>query len=87
MTHQHPAVSVEAKNAARSASLGKLSKTAGLEAMLRRPKGATQKQLQTSLGWQPHTVRAAISRMCKSSEVVTPDMSVRTPTYRIDRGS
>jgi hypothetical protein len=65
----------------------KPSKTARLEAMLRRPKGATQKQLQKGLGWQPHTVRAAISRLRKAGAEVTLDRSVRTPTYRIDSAS
>ena len=60
------------------------TKTARLEAMLRRPKGATQKQLQKGLGWQPHTVRAAISRLRKAGAVVTLDRSIRTPTYRIN---
>ena len=63
------------------------TKTARLEAMLRRPKGATQKQLQKGLGWQPHTVRAAISRLRKAGAEVTLDRSVRTPTYRIDSAS
>ena len=44
-----------------AASQPKPSKKARLDAMLRRPRGATQKQLETSLGWQPHTVRGAIS--------------------------
>ena len=65
----------------------KLTKTARLEVMLRRPKGATQKQLQKGLGWQPHTVRAAISRLRKAGAEVTLDRSVRTPTYRIDSAS
>lgn len=61
-----------------------LTKTARLEAMLRRPRGATQQQLEKSLGWQPHTVRAAISRLRKVGAEVTLDRSLRTPTYRID---
>ena len=65
----------------------KPSKAARLEAMLRRPKGATQKQLETGLGWQPHTVRAAISRLRKGGAEVTLDRNLRTPTYRIDATS
>ena len=70
-------------SARRSGAPGRPSKTARLEAMLRRPKGATQKQLQASLGWRPHTIRAAISRLRKAGAVVTLDRSVRTPAYRI----
>ena len=67
-----------------AASQPKPSKKARLEAMLRRPKGATQKQLEKSLGWQPHTVRAAISRLRKGGTDVLLDRSARTPAYRID---
>ena len=75
-----------AQKALKTKTPPKLTKTARLEAMLRRPRGATQKQLETGLGWQPHTVRAAISRLRKAGAVVTLDRSVRTPTYRIDSG-
>ncbi len=67
-----------------SASQPKLSKKARLEAMLRRPKGATQKQLEKGLGWQPHTVRAAISRLRKSGVGVVLDRSTNTAAYRIE---
>ena len=59
------------------------SKKARLEAMLRRPRGATQKQLETSLGWQPHTVRAAVSRLRKDGTEVVLDRSAKTPAYRV----
>ena len=84
MRTQRSNARVEASGAIRRGTPAKPSKTARLEAMLRRPKGATQKQLQKGLGWQPHTVRAAISRLRKAGAVVTLDRSVRTPTYRID---
>ena len=87
MNDEHPNTSVEPKSAAQRTALAKPTKAARLEAMLRRPKGATQRQLEASLGWQPHTVRAALSRLRKAGAVVTLDRSVRTPTYRIDSGS
>ena len=62
----------------------KISKKTRLEAMLRRPRGATQKQLEKALDWQPHTVRAAISRLRKEGADVLLDRSVKTPAYRID---
>ena len=62
----------------------KASKKARLAAMLRRPRGATQNQLEKALGWQPHSVRAAISQLRKGGAEVTLDRSARTPTYRID---
>lgn len=59
------------------------SKKARLEALLRRPKGATMPQLERSLGWQPHTVRAAVSRLRKSGAEVVLEQSGKTPAYRI----
>lgn len=67
-----------------SKSPTKPSKKDRLEAMLRRPKGATQKQLEKDLGWQPHSVRAAISVLRKGGTGVTLDRNGKTPTYRID---
>ena len=87
MRDQHSNAHVEPRSARRKGAPGKPSKAARLVAMLRRPKGATQKQLEASLGWQPHTVRAAISRLRKAGAEVTLDRSARTPTYRIDSGS
>ena len=84
MSDQHSNARVEASSATRRGAPARPTKTARLEAMLRRPKGATQKQLQKGLGWQPHTVRAAISRLRKAGAVVTLDRSIRTPTYRIN---
>ena len=60
------------------------SKKARLEGLLSRPRGATIGQLQSALGWQPHTIRAAISRLRKDGTEVILDRSGRTPAYRID---
>lgn len=87
MRDQHSNADVEPRSARRKGAPGTPPKAARLEAMLRRPKGATQKQLEASFGWQPHTVRAAISRLRKAGAEVTLDRSARTPTYRIDSGS
>lgn len=60
------------------------SKKARLERLLNRPRGATIGQLQRTLGWQPHTIRAAISRLRKSGADVTLDRRSKTPAYRIN---
>ena len=65
-------------------AMQKPSKKARLEAMLCRPRGATQKQLERTLGWQPQSVRAAISVLRKGGAQVTLDRSSKTPAYRID---
>ena len=63
---------------------GATTKTARLEALLRRPRGATMPQLERNLGWQPHTVRAAISRLRKGGAKVVLEQSGKTPAYRIE---
>ena len=60
------------------------SKKARLEGLLGRPRGATIGQLQKALDWQPHTIRAAISRLRKDGTDITLDRSGKTPAYRID---
>lgn len=41
------------------------TKLAALVMTLRRPQGATSLQLMLAIGWQPHTVRGAISGMLR----------------------
>ena len=62
------------------------SKKARLERLLGRPRGATIAHLQKTLGWQPHTVRAAISCLRKSGTEITLDRSGKTSAYRIRAG-
>lgn len=59
------------------------TKKAKLQRLLARPKGATLAQLGKDLGWQPHTVRAEISRLRKRGTEVHLDKGGKTPTYRI----
>ena len=47
------------------------SKIATLRAMLASPDGATVEALVTALGWQPHTVRAALTRLRQSGLTIT----------------
>ena len=63
---------------------GSKSKKARLVGLLGRPRGATNGQLQKALDWQPHTIRAAISRLKKDGTEITLDRSGKTPAYRID---
>ena len=42
-----------------------LTKLAAMLVALRRPQGATSLQLMLATGWQPHTVRGAISGMLR----------------------
>ena len=60
------------------------TKKARLVGLLGRPRGATVGQLQKALDWQPHTIRAAISRLRKDGTEITLHRSGKTPAYRID---
>jgi hypothetical protein len=47
------------------------TKLAQLEAMLRRPDGATVEQISKSLDWQTHSVRGAMSGALKKKQGLT----------------
>ena len=58
-------------------------KTEMLRKLLARRTGATVVQIQKQLGWQPHTIRAALSRLRSSGVTVELDRSGRVARYRI----
>lgn len=66
----------KAKTASRSTELRK---------RLRRKSGATVTELQEVFGWQPHSVRAAISGLRKAGDTVERFESPRGSAYRIVR--
>ena len=47
------------------------TKLAQLEALLRRPEGATLDQISTSIGWQAHSVRGAMSGALRKKQGLT----------------
>ncbi len=55
----------ETSKAADAAGRRASTKLGQLEAMLRRPEGATLAQLSKTLGWQTHSVRGAMSGALK----------------------
>ena len=57
--------------------------------MLRRPEGATIPQLSKAFGWEPHTVRGAISGALKKKLglTVTSTKEERSRVYRIPTGN
>ena len=59
------------------------TKTARLEALLSRARGATLAQLQRGLGWQPHTVRAAVSRLRKAGHTIELEEMKGRKAYRL----
>ena len=71
MTKQKVSASKKAtkKKSTKAASPAKRpSKLSQLEAMLRRPEGATLGQLSKALDWQPHSVRGAMSGNLKKKQ-------------------
>ena len=58
------------------------TKTATLVAMLVRAEGATLDQLVSATGWQPHTTRAALTRLKARGYVVTSVKIDGVRTYR-----
>jgi hypothetical protein len=65
-----PAATTSAKAGKQEASKAK-TKLAQLEAMLRRPDGATVEQISKSLDWQTHSVRGAMSGALKKKQGLT----------------
>lgn len=59
------------------------AKKTRLREMLARKRGASIAQIQKALAWQPHTIRAEISRLRKTGTEVLHDRSVSPPVYRI----
>lgn len=62
--------------------VGKLS---SIIAMLRRPKGATIEQMMTATGWQPHSVRGAISGALKKKRGLTVTSATESGGTRVYR--
>ena len=62
----------------------KPTKTANVEKLLRRRKGATILQLQKSTGWQAHSVRAALTGLRKKGHDIQRSKDLKgVTTYRI----
>ena len=59
------------------------SKKKRLQVLLRRKRGVSIAVLQKELGWQPHTVRAAISGVRKAGEPVECTSGKTGSVYRI----
>ncbi len=66
----------------------KITKTDAVIRLLRRSSGATIAQLQKSTGWQPHSVRAALTGLRKKGHDVQRDKNAKGVTvYRITKAS
>ena len=64
----------------------KITKTDSVIRLLRRASGATIAQLQKATGWQPHSVRAALTGLRKKGHDVQRDKNARgVSVYRITK--
>jgi len=63
------------------------SKSETVIRLLRRPKGVSIGQLQSATGWQPHSIRAALTKLRMAGHDVTRRCEGRTSRYYITRSS
>lgn len=86
-TRSSEATSKGGKSTKRTAkSMSPTSKLSQLEALLRRPEGATISQLSEALGWQSHSVRGAMSGSLKKKrelKITDEKPEGEERTYRI----
>ena len=64
----------------------KQTKTAKIQAMLRRPTGASLEAICKATGWQTHSARAALSTMRKGGATLErrlPEKPVAPATYHL----
>ncbi len=86
MTEQITEATSTHKSAAKRLEQRRSLKADTLRKMLSRRNGATSAQIQKQLSWQPHTVRAAISRLRSSGLSIDLDRSGRVARYRVVSG-
>lgn len=66
----------------------KTSKSDAVLRLLKRPQGATVDQIGKSTGWQPHSVRAALSGFRKKGLDIRREKNAKGVTvYRIEVGA
>lgn len=87
MTEHPPETSKPAYQATKPAGSAGKTKIEVLRQLLSRRNGATPAQIQSLLVWQPHTVRAAISRLRQSGLSIELDRSCRVARYRVVSGA
>lgn len=89
---EHQMTEHEIETAAPGSAKPRPGKTAGktksdnLSKLLSRRNGATVAQIQKQLDWQPHTIRAAISRLRSSGLTIDLDRSGKVARYRVVSG-
>ena len=86
ITEQQIEATIPASVKPRPGTTAGRTKSDDLRKLLSRRNGATVTQIQKKLGWQPHTVRAAISRLRSSGLSIDLDRSGKAARYRVVSG-
>ena len=84
-TENKAAAAPKAKNLSAKTKAKPSTKLGQLEAMLRRPGGATIEQLSKSLSWQIHSVRGAMSGALKKKQGLTVTSEKKEDGKRVYR--
>ena len=61
----------------------RVTKTDQLIALLRRPEGASIEEMVETLGWLPHTARAALTGLKKKGHVIVRDKAGSVTVYKV----
>ncbi len=83
MTDQQSATGAEGPAKPATTNTGVRAKSEDLHKLLTRQNGAAVAQVQKQMGWQPHRVRAAISRLRTTEVSIELDRSGKVARYRI----
>ncbi|MEO1110385.1 MAG: DUF3489 domain-containing protein [Pseudomonadota bacterium] len=78
-----PSSETEIKTPNTKSAKTNLTRQQQLQKLLSRKAGATIAQIQKAFGWQPHSVRAAISMMRKAGHIVERTGTDKGAVYRI----
>ena len=64
-------------------SAAKTTKIAAVMGLLKRPKGATLEEIGKATGWQPHSIRAALTGLRKKDHTIDKSKRGEVTCYRI----
>lgn len=73
----------QSKRSIASPNKSKLTKKAQLQELISRRKGVGSAELEATLGWQAHTVRAAISGLRRDGMTITCTKGVAGSVYKL----
>ena len=90
MPQDHRVLRVDANGKRRSAKSTKprRTKSTAILALLSRKTGARMSDLESATGWQPHSIRAALTVLRRQGHTVVRETNARgVARYRVDAGA